>query len=177
MPKPPVDKKFDPQTATLADAQAFLKENAKKGAVCPCCRQKVQLVEREIQSTAARVLIILHHHFQKDSEWLHVPSHLESIARQSGTVQKDSGWARLTYWGLIEEKPKDTGKRAGFYRITEKGNQFAKGEIKLPKYAMVYNDRFLGFTPSCPEVSVTDCLGKEFSYEDLMAGKYSEPLF
>lgn len=174
------EKKFDPETTLLSVAKAYLKDRAKQGASCPCCDQWVQLYEREIHGSMARVLIILHRHFLRENPmWIHVPSFLEDLSVQLGAAVRGGDWAKLRYWGLIEEKPKETkpakrkdgSKRVGFYRVTEKGHAFAKGEIKVPRAALVYNERHLGFSAD-REVSIVDCLGKEFNYDELMSGKY-----
>jgi hypothetical protein len=149
---------------------------AKQGAICPCCRQKVQIYEREIHASMARVLIILHRHFLKETDWLHVPSYLETLSRQLGAAIRGGDWAKLRYWALIEEKPKterkDGSKRVGFWKVTDKGHAFAKNELRIPKAVQLYNDKFLGFVSESVTVSILDCLGKEFSYEELMSGKY-----
>lgn len=174
MKKKSFDPKFDPNTTTLAKAQEVLKDHAKEGAICPCCRQLVKLYERPITGAMAYVLILLHRHFSTPPipGWVHVPSYLTDMSKM-GSAVRGGDWAKLRYWGLLEEKPedrKDGSNRAGFYRMTEKGHKFAKGEVKVPKAVMLYNDRFLGFvTPG--EVSIQDCLGKEFDYADLMAGR------
>ena len=170
------DPKFDPNTTTLAQAQQMLKDHAMKGAICPCCRQVVKMYTREITSPMAYTLIILHRHFSTDQNWLHVPSYLSQMST-IGSAVRGGDFAKLRYWGLLEakqddrkakDKRKDGSKRTGFYRMTEKGHQFVKGETKIPKVALVYNGKHFGFAPG--EASIQECLGKEFNYSDLMAG-------
>lgn len=172
---------FDVQKVTLAEAQKWLMAHAEQGALCPVCTQHVQLYHREIYASMARVLIILHRHFEKETEWLHVPSYLQDLSRQLGAAIRGGDWVKLKHWKLIEPKPKaerkDGSKRAGFWRVTEQGHAFAKNELKVPRYAMIYNERFLGYVPNSPQVGVLDCLGKEFDYNDLMTGKYVETFF
>lgn len=171
MKKKAFDPKFDLKTTTLAEAQEALKSHAADGAVCPCCRQLVKLYKREITSTMAYALILLHRHFEKSPGWLHVPEYLTEMVKLGSTI-RGGDFAKLRYWGLLEEMPekKDGTKKAGYYRMPEKGHQFAKGEVKVPKVVFLYNDNFLGFGPG--EVTIHECLGKEFNYEDLMAGKF-----
>lgn len=173
MQKKVVDLKLDLGKVTIAEAQALLKPHLDKtGAVCPLCRQLVKLYSREITSSMAYVLILLHRHFQSDKNWLHVPSFLTNVSTVGAAV-RGGDWAKLRYWDLIEEKPKterkDGSKRAGFYRMTEKGHQFVRGETKVPRAVLLYADKFLGFDEG--EVSIQECLGKEFDYADLMAGR------
>jgi hypothetical protein len=175
MPKP-FNPKYDPNTTTLAVAQKMLQDYAMKGAICPCCRQEVKMYTREINATMAYTLVILHRHFSTDQNWLHVPSYLSQMST-IGSAIRGGDFAKLRYWGLLEPKPaekktekrKDGSKRVGFYRMTERGHQFVKGEIKIPRVALVYNGKHHGFVPG--EVTIQECLGKEFNYDDLMAGK------
>ncbi len=50
-------------------------------------------------------------------------------------------------------------------------------EIKVPRYALVYNDKHLGFVDDCKEVNIAECLGKEFAYDELISGKYIDLQF
>jgi len=182
MPKPKVAKgNFDIQKTTLAEAQRWLMSHAEGGALCPTCTQHVQVHHREIHASMAKVLIILHRYFEKESDWLHVSGYLEELSKQLGVAIRGGDWVKLRHWGLIEEKPKaeqkGSPKKTGFWKVTSKGHAFTKLEVKVPRYVMVYNDRPLGFVPGCSEVSIVDCLRGEFSYVDLIAGKYTDIQF
>lgn len=171
--KKPIKLGIDITKATVAEAQAALKPHVQgAGIICPCCLQLVKLYEREITGSMAYVAILLHRHFQEDQNWLHVPDYLSNMSK-IGSAVRGGDWSKLRYWGLIEEKPeekrKDGSKRAGFYKMTEKGHQFVKGGVKVQRSILLYNDHFLGFGKG--EVGIKDCLGKEFNYDDLMAGQ------
>tara|TARA_R110000824_G_scaffold122685_2_gene280024 strand:+ start:5271 stop:5414 length:144 start_codon:yes stop_codon:yes gene_type:complete len=43
---------------------------------------------------------------------------------------------------------------------------FVCGKIKIPQYALIYNDQVLDFSEN--EVSIRDSLGKKFDYQQLM---------
>ncbi len=177
-PKLP-EKKFDPLVTTLAEAQAYIKVRAQNGTACPCCTQEVKVVEKAIHPFMARTLIILHLHYLKEpnTKWVHVNSHLDSVALFHGIPLRGGDWPKLVMWGLIEEIPKtektEDGKRVGYYRLTPKGVSFAKGETKVPRAALIYAGRVLGLT-SDRDVSIQDVLGKDFNYTDLLAGKFSD---
>lgn len=175
MPKKLSEKQFDLTSTTLLEAQAYLmsKARGKDGSTCPCCRQKVKVYDREINALMARVLIILYRHAEKDTESLHVSSYLDDLSRQLGTVIRGGDWLRLRYWDLIET---DGTKRAGFWKITSKGQSFVKLDLKIPKYVLTYNDKFLGYVPGSSEVTVVECLGQEFNYDELLSGKYADLL-
>lgn len=182
-PKLP-DKKFDPLSTTLAEAQAYLKVRAVNGTICPCCAQEVKVLEKEIHPYMARTLIILYRHCEKNpaTAWTHVASLVETTALAFSIILKPGEWSKLRYWGLIEERPK-TEKvskeeaKKGYYRLTPKGLAFVKGEQKVPRAILFYDDRHLGFSAD-KEVGVRDVLGKDLVYEELMDGKYGEgPVF
>ena len=170
--KKPLKLALDPNKTTIAEAQVAIKPFVRgAGVFCPCCLQLVKLTNKSITTSMAYVLILLHRHYVEDPNWLHVPKYLEVLTK-IGTDIKGCEWQRLQIWGLLEAQPEDkkAGKKfQGFYRITEKGNQFAKDLIKVPEYAFLYEGQTLGF--GTKEVSIRDCLGTSYKYEDLMAGK------
>jgi len=165
---------LDPASTTVAQVQDRMRVVIKEGSsvFCPCCTQLVALSDQSVSSMMAKVLIILHRHFLTNPEWLHVPTHLTE-ANKLGAAVRGGDWAKLRYWGLLEVKPEkraDGSKRAGFYRMPEKGHQFARGEIQVPKTVRLFHNKFMGFGEGL--VGVKDCLGEEFDYGQLMAGNY-----
>ena len=146
---------------TLREAKNLLREAVYDGAECPCCTQYAKVYKRTINSQMAQTLITMHR-AQTGDEWLHLPTLL-------GRKQADE--AKLRYWGLIEEQPgvRDDGSaRVGWWRLTALGARFALGVAAVPKYALVYNGRCLGFDG--PRVTIQDALGDRFNYDDLMRG-------
>lgn len=168
----PADPKFDPNATTVAQAQKFLQDKAASGAICPCCRQVVKLLEKEFTVSMAYVLILLHRQFDKTPDWLQVPEYLSEMVKL-GSAVKGTDFSRLRYWGLLEEQPHPTKKgqaKAGFYKMTPKGHQLAKGEIKVPKAVFMYNGQPRGFPPG--DASIQELLGKEYDYQELLSGKF-----
>lgn len=153
--------KFSPQ-ASLAQIKNWLASKAHDGVDCPACGQLVKIYHRKISSGAARGLITMHRIY--GTEWAHIPSTTD-LSRLGGE------FARLALWGLVEEEKvrRPDGGRAGFWRITPKGEAFLKNAITVPKYAHVFDSRVLAMDAS-EVVSIVDALGTKFSYSDLMAG-------
>jgi hypothetical protein len=52
--------------------------------------------------------------------------------------------------------------------VTRLGARFVRGEIRIAKYARVYNGRCLGLEGE--PVDIRDALGTQFNYSELMAG-------
>ena len=146
---------------TLEEAREWLREHVKDGAECPCCTQFAKVYRRKIYSRMARLLILAWR--EAETHWFYLPT----------TLKDNSGdFAKLRYWGLVEEQDgerEDGSKHVGWWRITEKGEAYVKGELAVPKYARIYNGRCLGLVVD-ETADIRDALGKHFSYSDLMAG-------
>lgn len=143
---------------TLGAARAELRELVYEGATCPCCTQMAKVYPRIIYSTMARELIRCYR--AAGTDWFHVPT---VIGHNGGDLLK------TRHWGLMEEETdirRDDGGRAGFWRITLLGESFILRELLVPKRAHVYNNRRLKLDG--PDVTIVDCLGKKFSYNELM---------
>lgn len=151
-----------PQFVLLDEAQEWLRENVEDGARCPCCTQHAKVYRRKINAGAARALIVMWQRVGQN--WCHVPS-TEHLSRVGGEL------ARLRFWALIEEspEPREDGGRAGWWRLTEHGKQFILDQVRVAKYARVYDGRCLSLDHG-EMVGIRDVLGSNFNYSDLMAG-------
>lgn len=139
--------------------QLLLKELMRpEGVICPCCTQRAKIYKRSITHEMAEDLIKLAH---MPTGWHHV----KAMGYKGGS----GDFAKLAYWGLIEERPKDPSvskkRTSGEWRITEKGTDFVLGTIKVKLYAHMYNKTVLAY--SGEEVGITDCVD-EFHYQELM---------
>lgn len=133
---------------------------------CPCCGQRVKRYERSIYAQPAKFLIWLAKAYQRDHRWY---DWREEPVRGDG--QKGGGdYSKLRFWGLIEHKP-NTDKHnlpqnySGMWRPTQKGISFAYNKLAIPKYALIYNNKLLGFKGEM--VTITDCLPEYFSFWEL----------
>jgi hypothetical protein len=173
--KKPIRMTLEPQAKeVVVEIQGKMQRlSLGSGVYCPCCAQLVKIYEREITGSMAYVAILIHRHFLHNNGegWLHVPEYLSNMS-VIGAAVRGGDWAKLRYWKVIEEKPeekrKDGSPRVGFYRITPTGISFVKGEIKVPRSILIYNDKFIRYGKGT--VSIHDCLGKKFDYAALMAG-------
>lgn len=60
----------------------------------------------------------------------------------------------------------DKKKRSsGYWRATEKGQQFAKGEIEIPKYVFTLDNKVVGYSKD--QINIYDALSKKFNYQEL----------
>ncbi|AYP70039.1 hypothetical protein I5G62_gp53 [Mycobacterium phage CRB2] len=131
-----------------------------EGGECPCCTQRVKVYSRSIHASEARALILAER--EHGGEWFHAPTFAD-------TAQLGGSWAMLRRWGLIEENtiPREDGGRAGYWRITEHGQAFVRGEVKVPKYSRIFDNHLLDHVGE--PVSIIEALGDRFDYRALMS--------
>lgn len=144
------------KTTTLLEARRIVKRRieAKKTTKCPVCSRKVGPVKRPLSATMAAQLIVLYRHDK------HGVVKFADVLGKS-TVGLGGDYAKLVHWGLIERV------RPAHFRMTKKGRLFARGRIKIPKYALLYNRNFYGLIGE--EVTIIDCMNSgKFDYEKLM---------
>ena len=161
-----VDKSPPPSdTATIGEGRDWLRERREVGAECPLCHQLAKVYRRTITSAMARALALIWHEGGWGSRlYVHVPS---VDPARGGDV------AKLEHWGLLEEERtvRTDGGRAGYWRVTRKGEDWLNGSVSVPKYARMYDGRLLSLTG--PAWTVFEALGKRFDYRELMDGKES----
>ena len=145
---------------TLKEGREYVRRNLRKGVKCPCCTQFCKVYKRQIHSTMARMLISLYH---LGPGYHHFNAVMRGISGGWGDFSK------LASWGLIiEEANDDPAKRkSGMWAITDRGKQFVRNEIEIPRYIETYNNKQVGV--STDTVMIVDCLGKKFNYEELMS--------
>ena len=129
------------------------------GAICACCGQKVKRHKRRVYSVPAAELVRLYRLNRDDRESFH---HISAFAHPIPVISK------MVYWGLVESRINTDSKKrtSGYWRITDKGVSFVKGELTIPSFVYVYNNRVDEI--SGEHVSIIDCLDESFNYADVM---------
>jgi hypothetical protein len=148
--------------ATLGEVRDWLRTRIDKGARCPACEQRAQVYRRQIYAGMVRALILMWREGDFGRRlYVHVPS---IDPARGGDV------AKLEHWGLIEEErgTRIDGGRAGYWRVTARGQDWIERKTTVPKYARIYDGRLLSLTG--PAVSIDTALGTAFRLDDLMAG-------
>ena len=147
---------------TLEQAKIHIKQgmSATSGVTCPCCAQLVKLYRRNLYHAPARSLIQLYLLDSRDPGYYHIRNLKPDLG--------GSDFSKLKYWGMILHAANDDPEKnsSGMWKITEKGRLFVEGKIRVHKYAFVFNDALEDF--GGPQISITDALGKKFSYPELM---------
>ena len=147
---------------TILDARNALMHNLDDGTICPVCDQYARRYKRKLNSSMARGLIWLVD-ASTEKSWVNIHALPMIQSRRGGEFSK------LVHWGLVEAKPNEDPhkKDSGWWRPTQEGIDFAMGHTNVPVYVYLYNNE-VDFT-SDKVGSIQDALGKEFSYEELMA--------
>lgn len=156
----------------LAEARAWLHDRLDDGAQCPCCDQHAQRYYRTLNSGICRWLLALVSLSPEVSPcWVSTKSVIQHAAARRGfgsSLGSGEAPSLLPFWELIECRPNEDPdkKHSGVWRPTQKGYDFAHDRVKVPRRAVVYNnvlDRLEGNM-----VGIRECLGKRFSYDELM---------
>lgn len=163
---------------TLHEARDYVHDNADRGVICPVCDQHLQRYRRPLHSMMAFALVLIDRRLRASEEWLHVTTFLIELDLPSAVLTSIRGdWPKLRHWGLIEPKPglrKDKSKRNGFYRMTELGRHFVRGEVKVPQYLSIQNNKLCqAGGEQVPMIDIHEAFGVKFDYARLMG--YVEP--
>lgn len=163
----------------LRKVREHINKHAADGLECPACEQHVQIYWRTINAgmAASTVRMLRLHNLDiargvRERRFIYLP---QEIGRRSAEE------AKLVWWGLVEEElaRRPDGGRAGYWRLTEKGMQWSKGEISVPRYAKVFDGKLWpdGLTSVSksghkkPETWVHGALGDHFNYRALLDGE------
>lgn len=127
---------------TLATAKADLWNEMKiDGMDCPCCGRFAKLYRYTISKAQAAAFnwIVL------ASDEGHMFAAVQELAPK--WLLRSNSHGKLALWGLLETKlSDDPGVHCpGLWRPTEYGMQWWRGEITVPKYALVFDSKVHGF--------------------------------
>jgi hypothetical protein len=151
---------------SLGAARDKLRGLVEDGHCCPLCTQYAKVYRRNLSSSAARTLILLHRH--GGGSYIELGPMLQVHAPAlAGRGESTHGH----WWGLMEQPPEpreDGAKGNGLWRLTERGELFVCQKIAVPKYARIYDGQCLGLGGEW--VNISTCLGNRFDYRELMDG-------
>jgi hypothetical protein len=145
------------------ESEAF-KARLKGGDACDCpvCGRHAQIYRRKFHSSMALQLIRMYQ-LGGGKEYIHASKLIVAGVSGSGDFSK------AKYWDLIFPKPttdNEESKSNGFWILSDKGEQFVRGEIRIPREVLVFDDKVEGI--STETISITEALGTKFNYQELM---------
>lgn len=146
----------DDKRQLLIAYKALMMEKADgAGDGCPVCGQFVKMYRRHIYHS----MVV---------DWLELMNRAESrtFSSQGKAVRRAAGGdlLKLRFWDLIEADPDSVG----IWHTTDKGVAFLRGEIRVPKVALIYNSEFYGYENETETVGVRDCLKDKFDLDKAM---------
>lgn len=146
------------------NARAHLKAHAAEGTSCPVCEQFVKLYKRKLNSAQAYALIGL------VRIWIKSPDDYVQFTGKHKYRDGGGDFAKLRFWGLIEEKQNDDDKKrnSGYWKPTVKGCNFVNNKIRVASHVIILMGKVEGFTEET--IDITDALGDKFDYTELMKG-------
>jgi hypothetical protein len=144
-------------------ASAWVQANLAKGVRCPCCGQLAKLYRRKLTSAMVKSLVAMYR--RAGVEFVHVPT-----IDTGDPTRRGGDAAKLRFWNLIEEMPeaRPDGGRAGWWRVTRSGVAFLTGGLTVPKYVLIYDNEFFGYSGEA--ISVREACGNHFNFDELMTG-------
>lgn len=145
---------------TLGEARDLLRELIEPGHECPCCHQFAKVYRRKVTGHMATMLAKMYRKGRLD--FVNLPSLRTGQGGLDDTI--------MQHFGLIEEEKRlrEDGGRAGWWRVSGKGERYLTAAAEIPKYAHVYAGKRLYY--SGPSVTIFDALGTDFNYRELMDG-------
>lgn len=150
---------------SLQEAIVWLREHYRdEGARCPCCKQIAREYKRTIHAAMAQKLIQFWRTY--GTAWgERTPLMLRG---REGAADGGGDFAKLRYWQLVEESDEERpdGGRAGWWRVTQLGDQFVQNKLAVHRYAYVFDGKLRRLEG--PLYSIERCLGKRFNYNELM---------
>jgi hypothetical protein len=129
--------------------------------LCPCCGASMRVYKEKL--TKGLVVSLLKFRdvvVSTNSNEIHVPTKLPFSYNEYCNFQK------LRYHGLVAKvKDKETGeKKAGYWLLTRRGNQFCKKEVAIPEYVETFRNKIVERAES--KISILDVLQGEDNYWD-----------
>jgi hypothetical protein len=130
------------------------------GMRCRVCRRRVFKYRRKLNSGMARSIIAA---FVYDRD----RAHGKYFHFRMAGLQQNQEYAKLEYWGLLERKFKGVTEVRGWWRVTERGREFVREKIRVPRWAYCYNDHCYGLSEE--ETSIRQALGDKFDLDELLS--------
>jgi hypothetical protein len=167
MTKKLIKKDFHLNTS-LGEVKDFLRENYEKGCECPACGRVVELRRRGLNSSMAYAVMIMYRLMMNSSDpnkYFKMNEEIAKLKIPSSNIE----YSKLAYWKLAEQNPVNENKKtktSGYWRLTQKGIQFALSQISVPKYVYVYNNQVRKISEE--RIDIKAALENKFDYSEFI---------
>ena len=133
-----------------------------EGSHCPVCDRWGRIYPRGINNTMARSLLWLCQAKMSEEGWVDVPIDGPKWLTRSNQLPTLRWWDLVERCGNNDEKK----KHSGLWRPTQKGINFAMGEISVNKKVYTYKGEVEG--TSDETVMIEECFDNVFDYSEIM---------
>lgn len=157
-------------TEDMDDVKHYFKEDESIQAfVFP---KYYQVYKRKISSSMVKAMYYLckWHQINGIKSWCKLSDYISQFKEPVVVCSGDN--PKLRHWGLIEMKSEtygdirvDGSNRTGYFRLTEKGLSFLRGEIAVEEFLYVCNKEVIG--KSKTSVFVDKCVKNKFNFQDI----------
>ena len=148
-----------PDGMLLTASRRRLLRDIDVGVTCECCGQRAQRYRRLLSSSIVRALVFAYREHRLES--FELEALLRAMVLHHPDLPRVGDTSMLRHWDLIE-----LTATTRHYRVTAKGRRFILGQIRVPRYAFVYNNARHGLSDE--SVDVTDALGDKFNLDELL---------
>lgn len=148
----------------------FKKMIAEDGGDCPCCGRWGKIYKYKVNATMARGLMWMYS-VSPLGEWVNIQERGPKWLLRSKSLSTAKHWGLIERLELDDEENKDT-RHSGVWRLTLRGREFVKNKTLIEEHVFIFDDRIVKFSKSM--ASIVDCLGKKFSYTELMNSRMSD---
>lgn len=137
---------------TIAQAREIMEGARLSGVTCPCCDQFAKLYQRKLNTGMAASLLWLVSEYLKTLNWV-------DMAQAPKRIIQNREIGKLQHWGLVVNHKNK-------WQPTQAGIKFAMGEVDVPQYAFIYNNKLVGLS-KLEKVNIKQALADKFDYEQL----------
>lgn len=151
-----------PYTASLGEAIQWLGRRAPEGVDCPACARWTQVYTWSLRDTWVEILKQV---AADPDEWVMLAKYAKKKVQNA---------ALLRHWGLIERsagRREDGYRSTGYYRLTDLGRRFLRGEVSVPRQITTFDGECLGYVDENDRVYVHEVLGYRFDFDSFMRGE------
>lgn len=157
----------DPNTVTLEEAKAWLRQRVQEGAICPCCTQLAKVHKFKFYSGTAMLIMRMRGMCDRSPDgWVHARRDFAAV----GINIDHFNFYKLKHWGLVVAKAAsdDEDKNSsGYWKLTPLAIDFIERRCAIPTHVYFYDDRVLRMSKE--RITIDEALGTKFSYTDFIS--------
>lgn len=145
---------------SLQEAIDYVRDNAEKGCLCPCCGKKQKVYYQHLTKEMVKGLMHLMDSYTITEEF-HLVKFFQKLNLDYIPSAADASIYKLTLWNLLES----SGDK-GYYRYTQKAVDFIKNGAMIPKFIKTLDNKIIGESKDLS--TLKGALKEDFDYGKLM---------